>query len=68
MNSMLEPYSIKIQSNRKKENQKEVYYYSLNYIKGREYIEELLQYRINKGLKVIGNRDYKPTEHYKELI
>ena len=39
MNSMLEPYSIKIQSNRKKENQKEVYYYSLNYIKGREYIE-----------------------------
>jgi hypothetical protein len=68
MNSMLEPYSIKIQSNRKKENQKEVYYYSLNYISGREYIEELLQYRINKGLKVLGNRQYTPTEHYKELI
>jgi hypothetical protein len=68
-NSMLQPYSIKIKSIRKKVDGKEQYDYGLSYIKGREYIDELLQYRINKGLKIKCDiRSFTPTDYYKDLI
>lgn len=68
VNSMLKPYSIKIQSTEITVKQEKTYVYYLTNIKGREYIEELLQYRINKGLKIEGNRVYEPTDHYIKLI
>ena len=69
VNSILETYSLKIQSNRYKENQKELYNYMLINSKGREHIDELLQYKINNGLVIERNiRKYIPTIYYKDLI
>lgn len=69
VNSMLLPYSLKVQSNRKKEDNKETYNYSLDKIKERIYIDELLQYKINKGYKINTDiRVYTPTEYYKDLV
>jgi hypothetical protein len=69
VNSILEHYSLKIQSNRYKESNKMLYNYSLINSKGREYIDELLQYRINNGFDIeCSIRKYSPTTYYKELI
>jgi len=64
VNSMLLHYSLKVQSNRKKEDNKETYNYTLDKIKERIYIDELLQYRINKGLTIkCSIRNYKQIEY-----
>ena len=68
-NSILEQYSLKIQSQRYKENSKEFYCYELINSKGREHIDELLQYRIDNGFNIeCCIRKYSPTTHYKDLI
>jgi hypothetical protein len=41
VNSILEQYSLKISSNRKKNNQIETQVYKLDYVLGRENIDEL---------------------------
>lgn len=69
VNSILETYSLKIQSKEYKENQKRFYNYMLINSKGREHIDELLQYRINNGLIIDASiRKYTPTTYYKDLI
>jgi hypothetical protein len=69
VNSMLTPYSLKIQSKQKKEDNKATYCYTLDKIKERIYIDELLQYKINKGYKINTDiRVYTPTEYYKDLV
>ena len=45
------------------------YNYILINSKGREYIDELLQYKINKGNHIEHSiRNYTPTTYYKDLI
>ena len=63
VNTMLEPYSLFIGSKKgnKKINGKRLYEYSLANVSGREFIDELLQYRINKGLIL---RDARCIRHY----
>jgi hypothetical protein len=69
MNSILEPYSLKISSNRKKNNQIVTQVYKLDYVKGRENIDELLQYRINKGFSINTDiRHFINNNYYAELI
>ena len=69
VNSILEPYSLKIQSHRYEENKIRLHNYTLINSKGREHIDELLQYRINNGFDIeCSIRKYSPTTYYKDLI
>ena len=69
VNSILEQYSLKISSNRKKVNQIETQVYKLDYVLGRENIDELLQYRINKGFSINTDiRLFNNNNYYAELI
>ena len=69
VNSILQPYSLKINSNRKKINQIETQVYKLDYVLGRENIDELLQYRINKGFSINTDiRHFTNNNYYAELI
>jgi hypothetical protein len=69
MNSILEPYSLKISSNRKKNNQIVTQVYKLDYVLGRENIDELLQYRINNGFSINTDiRHFINNNYYAELI
>tara|TARA_R110000868_G_scaffold163412_6_gene395633 strand:+ start:126 stop:3101 length:2976 start_codon:yes stop_codon:yes gene_type:complete len=69
INTIMLPYSIKISSKRKKLNQKEIYIYQLENITGRDHIDELLQFRINKGYDIETDiRQITINNIYKELI
>jgi hypothetical protein len=73
VNTLLETYSLIILSiqGTTKINGKRSYVYSLQNTKGREFIDELLQYRINNGLNMHDNnniRNYEPTTNYDNLI
>ena len=72
VNTLFEPYSLIIvaKQGNKKIDGKRLYEYSLRNVNGREYIDELLQYRINKGLSLRDSRcvrNYKMTEQYASL-
>lgn len=71
VNSILEPYSLKVQSKQKECKGKKFYVYLLSNIKGREHIDELLQYRINKGNELHDStqiRKFITTHYYKDLM
>ena len=69
LNAILEPYSSKISSYDTRKGKERLNMYKLSHVKGRENIDELLQYRINKGFSIntdighISNNNY-----YAELV
>ena len=73
VNTILEPYSLKICSilkdTRKGKERIRITKYGLKNITGRENIDELLQYRINKGFVINSDiRIFTNNNVYKDLI
>jgi hypothetical protein len=69
VNSILEPYSLKINSYDTRKGKERLNMYKLSHVKGRENIDELLQYRINKGFSINTDiRHFTNNNYYTELI
>jgi len=69
VNSILEPYSLKINSYDTRKGKERLNMYKLSHVKGRENIDELLQYRINKGFSINTDiRHFTNNNYYAELI
>ena len=54
INSVLEPYSVKIQSVQKKVNGKHQYFYKLELL---DNIDEIIYYKINRGFKLVDDQN-----------
>ena len=68
-NSILQTYSLKISSFKTKTGKERLNMYKLLHVKGRENIDELLQYRINKGFSINTDiRHFTNNNYYTELI
>jgi hypothetical protein len=69
VNSILEPYSIKISSKETRKGKDRLNLYALDHTTGRENIDELLEFRINKGFDINTDiRQFTNNNMYKELI
>ena len=69
INSILQTYSLKISNSRTKTGKDRINVYTLIHVKGRENIDELLQYRINKGFSINTDiRRFTNNTYYAELI
>ena len=69
INSILQTYSLKINSYDTRKGKERLNMYKLSHVKGRENIDELLQYRINKGFSINTDiRHFTNNNYYTELI